>query len=179
MKKWHKIALLLVVIIGVLVAVKSCIDKKEADITMAYIGDDFVDFPAFEIGREALAALCDDINNDGEVWIDMTEISFSDQLGQGGRQNSFQKLTSAVGMGTARVYILEEKYVISNVSSGVFADLSHLGEGFVSPDGKTVAISVEGNKTVESLGIKASEDMYIAVREVSEMDTVTDKNIQN
>lgn len=177
MKTWHKIALCVIVVIGVLISVKSCVDKKDADLTLAYIGEGFVDYSAFENGRAALEALCEDVNSDGEVAVNLLEISFNEQLAQADRQNAYQKMTNAVGYGAARVYILEEQFVISNASSGVFADLAELGDGFKNADGETVAISVKGNEKVKKLGIDPDADLYLAVRIVSEIDAVTDKDI--
>ncbi len=177
MKTWHKIALCVIVVIGVLISVKSCVDRKEADLALAYIGEGFVDYSTFENGRTDLEKLCEDVNSDGEVVVDLIEISFNEELGQADRQNAYQKMTNAVGYGAARVYILEEQFVISNASSGVFANLAELGDGFKNADGETVAISVKGNERIKKLGIDPDEDVYLAVRVVSEIDTVTDKDI--
>ena len=92
-------------------------------------------------------------------------------------KNDDETMTNAVGYGAARVYILEEQFVISNASSGVFANLAEFGDGFKNADGETVAISVKGNERIKKLGIDPDEDVYLAVRIVSEIDMVTDKDI--
>ena len=178
MKTWHKWALIIIVIVGVLVSIKSCMDKRDADIVMAYIGDGFVDRELFTNNVDILQSVCSDINNDGEVYVDMMEISFNESLSQADKQNSEGKLANAIGAGVARVYFMDEKYVVNNASSGVFCDLSHLGEGFKNAEGETVAISIKGNEKAKLLGVDTDGDIYIAVRLVSEIDTLTDKNIQ-
>lgn len=178
MKTWHKIALAVIVIVGVLISVKSCVDKRNADIILAYIGDSFVDREGFEENVGDVEKLCEDINSDGEVHVDLMEISFNEELSQADKQNSEGKLANAVGAGAARVYFIEEKYVMNNASSGVFADISHLGDGFKNASGEVVAISIKGNEKVQKLGIDTSGDLYLAVRIVSEIDTVIDKNIE-
>lgn len=178
MKTWHKIALATVIIVGILISVKSCVDKRAADITLAYIGSDFVDRELFNENVKALHGVCSDINADGEVLVDIMEISFNDSLSQADKQNSDSKLANAVGAGVARVYLIEEKYLVSNASSGVFADLSDLGDGFKNAAGEVVGISVKDNAKVEKLGIDASGDIYLAVRIVSEIDALTDKSIE-
>ncbi|MGM9551413.1 MAG: hypothetical protein ACI3XA_04075 [Clostridia bacterium] len=176
MKKWQKIIVAVIVIFGVIVCVKSCSDKKEADIILAYIGSDFVDYNAFDENSASLEEVCIDVNGDGEKIVEVMEISFNNSLNQADLQNSSQKMARAVGAGVARVYLLEESFVINNASKGVFCDLSALGDGFKNSDGEVVAINVEGNKKVEKMGIN-TKNLYMAVRIVSEIDTVSDKNI--
>lgn len=178
MKSWHKIALAIIVIVGILISVKSCVDKKDADITLAYIGDGFVDREMFEENIGFVERLYEDINADGEVTIDMMEISFNESLSQADKQNSGGKMANAVGGGAARVYFIEEKYLVNNASSGVFSDISALGDGFRNSEGEVVGISIKGNEKVGMLGIDAAEDIYLAVRIVSEMDELADKNIE-
>ena len=178
MKTWHKIAIITVIIVGILISVKSCVDKRDADITLAYIGSEFIDCELFNENVKALHSVCSDINADGELVVDIMEISFNDSLSQADKQNSDSKLANAVGAGAARVYLIEEKYLMNNASSGVFADLSHLGDGFKNASGEVCGISVKGNTKVEKLGIDASGDIYLAVRIVSEIDALTDKNIE-
>lgn len=176
MKKWHKIALIVIVVVGVLVSVKSCIDKETPDVTVAYIGSNFVDYNAFYENNGDMENVCLDVNNDGEVVVELMEISFNNSLSQSDRENASKKLTNALGAGAARVYFIEEGYVINNASAGVFADLSALGDGLKNSLGEVVAINIQGNEKLEKMGIDTS-NLYLAVRIVSEMDTVTDKNI--
>lgn len=178
MKTWHKWALIIVVVVGLLISVKSCIDKREADITLAYIGDGFVDRELFEKNAPMLQDVCADVNSDGEVNVDLMEISYNESLSQADKQNSDGKMANAVGAGFARVYFIEERYIVNNASSGVFEDLSHLGDGFKNSSGEVVGISIKGNKKAEMLGVDTDNDIYLAVRIVSEMDAFTDKNIE-
>ena len=179
MKTWHKWALIIVVIVGVLISVKSCMDRREADITLAYIGDSFIDRELFKENVQLLHSVCADINSDGEINVDMMEISFNEAISQADKQNSDGKMANAVGAGVERVYFMDEKYVMNNASSGVFQDLSHLGDGFKNAEGKVVAIKITGNEKVKRLGVDTDGDLYLAVRVVSEIDALTDKNIEN
>ena len=178
MKTWHKVAIVIIVIVGVFLCVKSCIDKKDADLTVAYIGHDFVQRETFEQNMHEYASLCTDITGDGEIYIDMMEISFNEDLPEGDKQSAWSKLTSAVGAGIARLYFIEESYIRSNADEGFFADISHLGNGITNSKGQVVAISLKDNERVKLFGIEPKEDLYLAVRIVSEMDISTDKNIE-
>ncbi len=175
MKRRYKIALIVIVVIGVLISIKSCVDRKNPDVTAAYIGDGFVNYEAFEAC--CFDSVFSDVNSDGKHQISLMEISFNEELSQADRQNSMQKMSNALGMGSARVYFIDEKYAIANSSAGVFCDLSHLGDGLKNSDGEVVAISIRGNEKVAKMGIDTESDLYLAVRVISEVDAAVDKNI--
>lgn len=177
MKTWHKRAIIIIVIIGIIVCVKSCIDKKDADITLAYIGEGFVDRVAFDENKDELLNVCTDVNSDGEKCVEIMEISFNQSLSPADKDNSDKKLANALGAGVARVYFIEEKYVMANASKGVFEPLDNLGDGFKNSNGEVVAINITGNEKLAKMGIDTDKDLYLAVRVVSEMDIVLDKNI--
>lgn len=175
MKTWHKWALSIIVIVGVAVCIKSCADRKKPDLTIAYIGNDFVNRDMFEKNVGKISPLCADITSDGEISIDVTEISYSDTLSHADRSNSNQKMTNAIGNGSARLYFIEEEYVKKNMDIGVFADLSELCKDecktIENSNGEVVAISVFGKGKVSELGMKPTKTMYVAVRKITEMDS--------
>ncbi len=175
MKKWHKVALILAVVIGIAVCVKSCVGKVEADIFIAYIGNNFVSQEKFNENVKELENVCHDLTDDGVVNVSLMEIVFNEDLNQ---EEARRKMTNAIGLGTARVYVLTAPYVILNSAYDVFEDLSHFGDGFKNADGQTVAISLEGNEKAEKLGFPKNERLYLAVRKVSEMDSAMDKDIE-
>ena len=178
MKKRYKWMFAIVFVVGILICIRSCMVKEESDLTVAYIGYDFVNRSAFEENIYAFTQGCEDITGDGKFNCDIMEISFNDELGTADKSNANQKLANAVGMGKARLYFISEDYVRRNTEAGVFADISSLGEGVKNKKGETIAISVHANKKLLSLGINPDKNMYLAIRIVSEMDTATDKNIQ-
>lgn len=177
MKKYYKYIIGVILILGIIISFKSCIDKKDYDVTIAYIGNDFVNRELFEENINLITKECSDLTGDGEFNVELMEISFSEQLGYADKSNSTQKMTNAIGMGTARLYIIDKSHVLSNKDKGVFADVSHLGEGIVNTNGETVAVSLKGNKILDKLGIDSTEELYLALRIVSEVDAVMDKGI--
>ena len=131
----------------------------------------------FEENINLITKECSDLTGDGRFNVELMEISFSEQLGYADKSNSTQKMTNAIGMGTARLYIMDKSHVLSNKDKGVFADVSHFGEGIVNTNGETVAVSLKGNKILDKLGIDSTEELYLALRIVSEVDAVMDKGI--
>lgn len=177
MKTWHKWVLAIIVIVGIIVCIKSCMDRKTPDLTIAYIGEGFVDREAFDENKGLITPLCEDIDSDGEINIDVMEISFNEELTHADKSNAQSKMTNAIGAGAARLYFIEESYMMQNASTGFFADISSLGGGYKNTDGQVVAISVKGNKKLDRMGIDTESDIYLAIRVVSEVDTITDKKI--
>lgn len=178
--KW-KIAIAAVIVIGITVCVKSCADRREADLRMAYIGYGFVNMEKFE-GAEGLFEAVGDVNGDGAAICEMVEISFNETLSSADFANSQQKLMNAVGNGNSRVYIINKKFLDANLENDVFADISFFArpsdKEVTDAEDKTIAISLEGNEKIKELGIDQNEELYIAVRKVSEMDGVMYKNIE-
>lgn len=182
MKTWHKIALAIIVIVGVIVCIKSCMDRKSPDLTIAYIGEDFISREAYDENVTKLSHLCSDITGDGSISIDIMEISYNDELSHSDKSNSNQKMTNAIGNGAARLYFIEEEYVTKNLDVDVFYDLTKLYDGkrsvIKNSSGQIVAIGVKGSKKVAELGIEPKEDLYIAVRKITEMDNFWNNSVQ-
>lgn len=177
MKKYYKQILAVIIIIGIIVCIKSCVDRKEPDITVAYIGYDFADRDLFEKNIASVTQGCPDITGDGSFTVDLMEVSFNKALNEADKSNAQSKLTRAIGLGSARLYFIDKEYVEKNKDAGVFANISELGEGILNNQGETVAISLAGNEKLSAIGIENGDNMYLAIRIVSEMDTVTDKKI--
>lgn len=182
MKTWHKIAIAVIVVVGIAVCVKSCVDKKEPDLTMAYIGKQFVNRDVYEENVKDLYGACKDITGDGEISIDIMEISYNDELSHADKSNANQKMTNAIGNGAARVYFIEKEYVEKNLEVGVFEDLTDFdvsgGKAVRDSSGKVVAIGVEGNKKVRALGIEPTDELYVAIRKITEMDEFWVKDVK-
>jgi hypothetical protein len=178
MKKRYKIILALIVTVGIIVSVRSCVVREEADLTIAYIGHDFVNRSLFEENRDEINAIVGDVDSNGTQICDITEISFNENLSTADLSNAKQKMAYALGQGNARVYIMEKSFFDSNKDSGVYADLSYLSEdGLKNSDGEIIGIDVSGNEKLEKLGIK-TDGTYIALRAVTEMDGVWNKNVE-
>ncbi len=178
MKKRYKIILAIIVIVGVLIAVKSCMDKVEPDLVMAYIGYDFTDKTMFEENGAELSEAVGDVNGDGQLKVEILEISFSETLSEGDFSNSQRKMASAVGGGTARLYFIDKVFFDKNRNSGVFADMSEFStDGVKNSDGQVIAFDISENERVKEIGIKNTENLYLALRVVSEMDHVYDSGI--
>lgn len=177
-KKHYKIIFAVIAAVGVLISVKSCIDRKKADLTIAYIGYDFIDKTVFASNSADLCANVGDIDGDGTARVAVMEISFSERLNDADFTNSQKKMASAVGSGAARVYLIDKAFAEKIKSSMVLAPLTEFAdEGIKDPDGNIVAVDISDNPRLKEMGVSDTEDMYLALRVVSEMDVATNKRI--
>ncbi len=168
-------------LIGVIVAVRSCTDRVEPDLVISYIGENYFDSEAFYDNVSTLEAVIDDINGDGKKYIEISVIPFTSNVSAAQQQSNLAKNTLSVGQGQSRVYIIDKAYC-QNIyeNQDVLADLSDfVREGddvLTNENGVVCAISVEGNRLLEKLGLSDTEDVYIALRKITEMDYVNFKD---
>lgn len=179
MKTRYKVLLAIIAVVGLSVCVKSCIGRKEPDLTLAYVGYDFVNRELFEENKAELEEAVGDVDGNGEAVCEITEISFNENLTSADFSNSQKRMANAVGQGSARVYIMDKTFVEKNKDAEVFADISQMSDkGIKNSAGEVVAVDVSGNEKLARLGIDNGEGMYLSVRKVSEMDYVWNKNTE-
>ena len=168
-----------VLIIGVIVAVRSCAGRKKPDMIITYIGENYFDSDRFYAESDRLSGGIDDVNGDGERIAELVTISFGTSLTQSQEQNNYTRLTMSIGGGESRVYIMDKAYAARFADSEFLADVSeYAGEdALINDAGKVYGISVEGNGLLRSLGLDDTENVYIALRAVTELDSATNDNI--
>ncbi len=175
------IILAVAALLGVIVAVRSCTSRVKPDLIISYIGENYFSSEAFYDNVSVLEEVIDDINGDGKKYIEISVIPFTSNVTAAQQQSNLAKNTMSVGQGKSRVYIIDKAYA-QNIykNQDVLADLSDfVSEGddvLTDENGVVYAISVEGNKLLEKLGLDDSEDVYIALRKITEMDHVNYKN---
>ncbi len=173
------ILLALVITAGVAVAVRSCAAREKPDLTLTYIGENYFSSDRFYDARRLIEDNIDDVNGDGKRVAEIAVISFGTNITGAQEQNNLTRLTMSMGGGESRIYIMDKGYAVRYADSEVLADVADFasGDALTNADGKVYAVSVEGNPVLERLGLSDSEDVYIALRAVTEMDGVNFKNI--
>ena len=73
------IILAAVILIGVIVAVKSCTDRIEPDLTISYIGENYFNSDTFCEKSYKLAEAVPDINGDGAKEVELTVMRLSQE----------------------------------------------------------------------------------------------------
>lgn len=168
------------VVIGVAVAVHSCVAREKPDLTLTYVGENYFDSDLFYSSANLLSDGLDDVNADGKKTADLVTISFGANLTQGQEQNNISRLTMSIGAGESRVYLMDKAYCLRYADSEFLADVSPFAgdrEVLVNDAGKVYAVSVEGNTLLESLGLDDTENVYLTLRAVTEIDGVSFDNI--
>ncbi len=181
--KWF-ILLAIAVILGAAVAVKSCVERVKADITVSYIGESYFDSELFYENSSLLDEAVGDVNGDGKINTEIVVISIGTSLTSSQEQANLAKMSVSMGQGESRVYLMDKVYCQRYADEEILADLSDfradssVTDVLVNSSGKVYGISVEGNPLVEKLGLSDTKDVYLALRSVTEMDSVNFKNIE-
>ena len=174
------VLLALIIAAGVAVAVRSCAAREKPDLTLTYIGENYFSSDRFYDARRLIEDNIDDVNGDGKRIAEIAVISFGTNITGAQEQNNLTRLTMSIGGGESRVYIMDKAYAARFADSEALADVAGLASGgkvLTNESGKAYAVSVEGNPVLERLGLSDTEDVYIALRAVSEMDGINFENI--
>lgn len=178
------VILAIIILIGVIVAVRSCTQRVEPDLVISYIGENYFSSETFYNNSRELASAVPDINGDGENEVELTVISFNSNLTAAQEQSNNAKMTMSMGQGKSRLYLMDEQYCQHYIDEAdeipVLADLTDLapeGVGTLSDsEGRVYAIDVSGNALLKKLGLDETDGVYAAMRAITEMDYVNYKN---
>lgn len=173
------VILVILTLLGVIVAVRSCTERVEADLTIAYIGEKLFNSDVYYPAAEEIEAEIDDINGDGKRKIELVTITFNNNLTSAQEQSNMAKMTMTMGQGQSRLYFMDKNYCEYYADDEILADLSAFAEGndvLINDQGKVYGVSVADNAVLKRLGMDDSEGVYAAVRAITEMDYVNYKN---
>ncbi|MDO4563543.1 MAG: hypothetical protein Q4C12_06875 [Clostridia bacterium] len=177
--KWHTIASV-AIIITLFLGIKSCVDKVEPDVSIAYIASGYVNTEMFDDGKRALEKLVGDINGDGKEDVFLNAIMFSDEVNPQMTAALTTKAMFAIAAGESRVYILDLEHCETYADSGAFEPLEKLGytDGLRNEKGELYAVRLEHNERLNKLGFNDKIELYAALRVIAETDA-GNKNIEN
>lgn len=169
--EWKKILAVICVLVLVLVTVKQCNDKVVTDLGMLYIsGVRTENLPRLqeEIEKAGIAA---DIDSDKKVTVKVREILIPKSEELKLEQQVPQQIQFEIISGENLLFITDKQTAVNNAMELSFADITEVAREYKIPedkclkypDGKIFAISLEGNKLLEDMGIY-NEGMYISQR---------------
>lgn len=178
--KIHIFVLLGVIVLAVITVVEvSDTVKYDGNINYIVTNADFADV-SDKLAHE-LSENTQDINNDGEKHISLTELNFSYEATQNYEQSMAMetKLMATLASKDEMLFIFDEymlKYVLDmSATEGIFVPVEHWLESEVDEDelyeyaGGVYAISLKDSHFFKEQGIDAS-DMYMVVKENYEPD---------
>ncbi len=167
--KWHTFGALFALILIVL-AILSFSKKTEPDLYIVYMSNSFISDEQQEKFREGLPKdkAVSDVDGDGEVLIYMDAIMHTFDVNDPVDESTAAKLQTVLYGGQHHLMLVHQYALEDYDDFGLFEDISdHVEKGdkvFKSPtEGFVSAISVEGNKYLESYGIN-TKDLYITLR---------------
>lgn len=164
----HKFPTLLglAILIAAIVLVVDVVNKVDYDLAVVYVGSEYMDHISFKPIEQEVANAAGDADGNGETHIRfstmvMPEVPQNDMDLAKGQQFNYTFLDSS-----ARVYLCEKQYF--EAKSKFFMPLddilpADMLEGAVMRDGKAIAVSINGHKTLEELGMD-TQKMYIGIR---------------
>ncbi len=172
--KAHTLITLLILILAV-AGFKSCSDKQEIDLHMAYMSTNPISQQSIDAVEKSLAEadLLKDLDGDGAAIFYMDTVVHNFNADSDMDQYAMQKVQTILYAGTHTI-TLAHQYALEDYD-GSFEDISdYVRDGdkvFESPEeGFVSGISVEGNKYLESLGIN-TENLYVAMRRRTNAET--------
>lgn len=164
--KWHLIiGAVVALVVGY--AVVSSLGSHEPDLYMIYASDKGVSTDTSDKLENMLsgAGLIKDIDGDGTEKMIFDPMVVDMESNGGGDYMMLQKLQTVLLAGTQTVMFVH-RYIVEDYN-GVFEDLAEYvpdgAETIAGPDGGVSAISVQGNKKLESCGIN-TENLFIGIR---------------
>lgn len=179
--KMHTIAVIVIAAL-VIVGFKSCMDKKVTDLHMAYMSTQYISDETINAIETSFNenGLIKDIDGDGLNNFYMDTVVHNFDVDSNADQATMQKIQTILYAGQ-HTLVLAHQYALEDYD-GCFEDLTDkVREGdkvFESPsEGFATGISIEGNKYLESLGIK-TENMYVAMRRQSEKEAEKNENAE-
>lgn len=165
--KGHTLIILLILVL-VVAGFKSCKDKQEIDLHMAYMSTNPISQQSTDALEKSLesAGLLRDIDGDGDAVFYMDTVVHNFSADSDMDQYSAQKVQTVLYAGS-HTLTLAHRYALEDYD-GSFEDISdYVRNGdniFESPEeGYVSGIGVEGNEFLESLGIN-TENLYVAMR---------------
>ena len=167
-------------IIGVVVAVHSCSNRVEPDLTISYIGEGYFSSDEFYAAVPMLGDVIEDINGDRKKEIELVTINFNSNLTASQQQSNMAKMTMSMGQGKSRLYFMDRQYCEYYADEEILVDLTELvpegAQTLVNSKGEVYGISIEGNPVMRELGLYDTENVYVAMRAITEIDYVNYKN---
>ena len=162
--KWHVVGGIAAILILIPV-IMSFTDKSEPDLNIIYVSDKYVSIDVSKNFEKSLndQKLIHDIDNDGKKTFvfDPLVISYDDN----NQDMAIMQKLQVYMMAGEQTLMLVHRYVAEDYD-GAFEDISKYdpgdGTAYTGREGFVTAISVEGNRYLEGLGIN-TENLYVTM----------------
>ena len=174
--KWHILFLVLIAIcVGFVLS--NVTQKEEPDLSICYVGKNYINVQTFNDNKRTLELLLHDSNDDGKK---STVISAYPVDLESDLHEVFKKM---VERDTEDIFIAEKTAFTKYEDKSVFAtaseyvDLSKLNvDTLKDDDGRVYAVSLEGCPYLKRLGIFDDTDLYIAAANPADGGELTKKH---
>ena len=174
--KWHTIAGVFVLILLVSTLVE-CAQKKTPDLTVAYVGYDYVQTDGF---RDDLSALVGDVNGDGTEYVFCDNVTIPREIKSEQDMMMSQKLMLMFVDGETRLFIMERDFLDAYGDS--FEDLDGILPAGKLEDafeygGRKIAVSTLECPQLAKYGL-SKEGLYMGIISLNENNKKFAENYQ-
>lgn len=183
--KWHTIIIAVVALL-VLTTVSQCVNSEKYDLTITYLGDRYFSDEEEEAFTSGLEPFIVDSDGNGENNIYFSELTIDERTGNE-QMNMTMIMKHDMQMTDADtyVYIYNEEQMYKQLKRDYLSDTYIAVDKWLDSeidsnryvfgdDGTAYAVSLEGSKFLESIGIDSS-DMYVMVRNDNADETTNEK----
>jgi hypothetical protein len=177
------------VAIMLLITLKDCANNVVPDITISYVGKNYI---ADEVGqklKEKLSGVIQDINNDKKKELLFQPMTLSDEIRSEQDIAMQQKVMVTFAAGDTQIFLMDKTNFLRFAEQGAFQPLDDVAAKCgvdinKNPEIKLTAretteahvygVPLEGNSMLEEIGFK-TKDTYIALRILGEKDKQNEK----
>ena len=191
-KKWenfwyyYKIHVIVGVFIAILLAItlRDCANNIEPDLTIAYMGKNYISEEIGQVLKDQLSKVLADVNNDERVELSFLPIILTDDIKSETDIAMQQKAMIVIASGEAQMFLLDSSNLKKLISQGALQPLDDVVSQYnidieQYPEIKATAegeqephiygLPLDGNRIFEEKGLQ-TEDLYIAIRVMSQGD---------
>ncbi len=168
---WWKILIAVVLVAGILLSVSQCSSKIKTDFGILYISEDeTADSEKFK-NTVLESGVVEDADGKDGINVLLREIYIPESAEVMHRQRVPEQIRVELVSGECTLYILDRETLYENEVMDVFYDMKPLAEKhgisedklYVANDGTVCAISLEGNRFLNSGGAPC-DSLYLAIR---------------
>lgn len=173
--KWH-IFFLILITICVGFVFSNLTYERDPDLSLAYVGKNYINVQTFKDSKESIELLLHDVNGDGEKVASMA--AYAVDL-ESDLHDVFEKL---IEKNSYHIFIAEKESFTGYDDKSIFTtvtDYAILKEEFFEvlkdDSGRAYAVSLEDNDFIKTLGIVDETNLYIAAVNPKEGKKLTDR----
>lgn len=178
---YHKYQVLgsLVIILFFVMTISECAMKKDSDLSIGYISQEYKDTETF---RQTVSEIIPDISGDGVSNAVINSVIFKEVPDMDTDMMMGQKAVAMFASGDYQIYIMDKEYFEADICNEMFIDLSplltaELKEGAIMRGGEIVAVKTQLSSFLNQNGF-SGDNIYVGISGLIEDNKDNEKSIK-